>query len=81
ASAYLAGGLDAGNIIMEKFDRDTSTLALDLKELQNTQIDEANRMTRETSLSVKKAGTVLFSLTVIAVFLGGMMAVYITRSI
>jgi methyl-accepting chemotaxis protein len=81
AHAYITEGMEAGNKIMEKFDADTVAVSNLVEKLQKSQVDEANHMVGGVVKSVDIVNKVLFSITGISMFLGILIAFFITRSI
>ncbi len=81
AEAYIVSGIDAGNTIMEKFDRDSAAVSERLGEFRAQQVAEANSL---TSATLDLAGSTLSLMIgggIVATLLGAAFSVLITRSV
>ena len=81
ADTYLTSGIDAGNQLMEKFDKSSETMATKVKEFQKQQMDEANTNTKDIVEAVDKVQMIVLIIGGIAILLGALVAFFVTISI
>lgn len=81
AEAYITKGIQAGNDLMEDFDKRCDVLNEKLGELRKSQVDEANEMSlRIVDASILSRNVVLLSGAVV-LLLGALISYAVTRSI
>jgi methyl-accepting chemotaxis protein len=80
-SAYIDQGQEAGNLIMEEFDQDASSLASLIGALQKTQVDEIYAGTETILAASSQVKTLQIVLGAMALVLGVLVTIFITRSI
>lgn len=81
AEAYIVNGLDAGNAIMERFDRDSVTLSNRLGEFRAQQVAEANGVTSGTLDLASSTLQLMIGGGIVAALLAVVFSVLITRSV
>lgn len=81
AEAYITNGLDAGNAIMEKFDRDSEAVSDRLGEFRAQQVAEANGVTAGTLDLADSTLRLMIGGGIVAALLGAVFSVLITRSV
>ena len=81
AEAYITNGLDAGNVIMEKFDQDSAAVAGRLGEFRAQQVAEANEVTSGTLDLASSTLRLMIGGGIVAALLGAVFSVLITRSV
>ena len=79
--AYIDEGFEAGNRVMERFDADSLVLQEKIREFNQQQVDEIYAMTGNVVASADQVKTTQIVLGIIAIFLGLIVSVLITRSI
>lgn len=81
AEAYITRGLDAGNEIMDKFDKDSSAVSSRLAEFRDQQVVEAGQRTASTLELADSTMRLMIGGGLIATLLGIVCSVLITRSV
>lgn len=81
AQAYVGEGVEAGNRMMGPFDRDTVIISGKIRDFKDSQREEADRVLQKLSLSLARTRSLLWSLALLSVILGGVISWRITRSI
>lgn len=81
ANTYITQGLDAGNKIMEEFDKTSEALSKKVMEFRKTQVDEANLNTQGIVSAIYKVQITQVVLGLVAILLGALIAYLITASI
>lgn len=81
AEAYVSKGMDAGNVMMESFDKESEAVSEELAKFRKQQVDEANDMAANTLSSAETALKVMIWSALIAAILAGVLSVLITRSV
>lgn len=81
AEAYVTQGMDAGNVIMESFDKESQAVAGKLAEFREEEVNEANNMATDTFNSAKTALSWMIWSGLAAALLAGVLSVLITRSV
>jgi methyl-accepting chemotaxis protein len=81
AHAYVNEGIEAGNAIMKDFDAVSAHLADEVRELKELQIDEATEMTGAIVSAAGEVKKIMYSLSGIALAIGILIAMFVTRSI
>jgi methyl-accepting chemotaxis protein len=81
AKAYMESGREAGNQIMEKFDRDSTELEKKMSELEKCQIDEASNMVNSVLISIDGLYDILWIVGIIVLFIGITVAFLNTKSV
>jgi len=81
ANAYVMGGVEAGNKIMETFDKTSDALTKSMDELKKTQVDEANGHSHGVVAAIDKVQMVLMLTCAVSIGLGVLISIYITRSV
>ena len=79
--AYITKGVEAGNRIMEEFDKRCDALNDELAELRKVQVDEANTMTANIVAASARSRDVLLLAAAIGLLLGGIISYLVTRTI
>ena len=81
ADAYMTSGLDAGNLLMEKFDEASATLASDVSHLRTEQSHEAEEKIQEIVQASDRTQTILYVLGGLIPVLCIVIGYFITMSI
>lgn len=81
ANAYINEGIDAGNIIMDEFDKTSEAITARVDEFVKQQSDEVIEMTSNVEDSIDLIITVLLIISVVSIAAGVFTAWYITSSI
>ncbi|PLX97920.1 MAG: chemotaxis protein [Desulfuromonas sp.] len=81
AEAYISGGVEAGNAVMAEFDTDATAVASLVASFQQEQVDEIRANSQNILSSSSQVKTVQLVLGSIALFLGVVITLLITRSI
>jgi len=81
ANVYITQGLAAGNVIMEEYDKSHEKLIERVEALQKTQVDEAKTSVQAIIKTVDKVLQVLVLSGCLAILIGIVVAILITRSI
>ncbi|MDD5435395.1 MAG: methyl-accepting chemotaxis protein [Nitrospira sp.] len=81
ANAYVTQGIAQGNVIMESFDKTSLNMASKMEEFENQQVNGAARMSKSVGSAIGSAKKVLAVISLIAMGLGALVAMYITTSI
>jgi len=81
AHTYVSLGMVQGNAMMESFDKDRETLSAGIEKLQKSQSDEAKANTRDIVTTVRKVFVLLIAACGVAIALGILIAIFVTRSI
>ncbi|MBF0558963.1 MAG: HAMP domain-containing protein [Nitrospirae bacterium] len=81
ADVYVNKGIDAGNVIMEDFDKVSKTLADKMAEVKKGQITEANTSSHGIVSAINKIQIIQYALGGIAIVLAIVIALFLTRSI
>jgi methyl-accepting chemotaxis protein len=81
AETYITKGIDAGNLIMEDFDKRCDDLNAMLAELRKIQVDEANQMAADIVAAAELSRTVLIAAAAFGLLLGGTISFVVMRSI
>ena len=81
AEAYVTHGIEAGNVIMETFDKESEAVSGNLAQFREEQVEEANAATADTLKAAETALTEMIWSALIAVLLAGVLSVLITRSV
>uniref|UniRef100_C6E1U7 Methyl-accepting chemotaxis sensory transducer n=1 Tax=Geobacter sp. (strain M21) TaxID=443144 RepID=C6E1U7_GEOSM len=81
ANTYISSGMEQGNTMMGSFDNDREALSAGIEKLQKSQSDEAKANTSGIVTTVQKAFQLLLAACGVAIALGILIAVFVTRSI
>lgn len=81
AEAYITQGLDAGNVIMEEFDKASAQLRKDVDWLVTLHVDEANKKVHEISVSAAKIENVLWGSGLAVTLLSLIIGLVVSKSI
>jgi len=81
ANAYVNQGIEAGNVLMEDFDKTSIAITAKVEEFVKQQTDEATLMSDNVQKSVSQIITVLLVMTLITIVSGILTAWYITSSV
>ncbi|MCC7203200.1 MAG: methyl-accepting chemotaxis protein [Nitrospirae bacterium] len=81
ANAYINEGIEAGNIIMDEFDKTSEAITASVDEFVKQQSDEVIEMTSNVEDSIDLIITVLLIISVVSIAAGVFTAWYITSSI
>ncbi|TAN73344.1 MAG: methyl-accepting chemotaxis protein, partial [Gallionella sp.] len=81
AEAYITKGIDAGNAMMEGFDKDSETLSGELAKFREQQVAEANRITAGAVSAASSAMNGMIWGSAAAALLAAVFAALITRSV
>ncbi len=81
AESYIKEGIEAGNVIMGDFDGASEELKDRMTALQKTQVEEAYEFSNNTVSMSEDVRKVLWTLTGVAILIGIIIAIYITRTI
>jgi len=81
ANAYISQGMEAGNKIMEEFDKTSLEVTESVLKFQDQQNDEATQMTKEITSSVAKTKQTLIIFGIVAVIIAALLSFLTTRSI
>ena len=81
ARAFTDEGLEAGNRIMEDFDKVAAAMNADMAELSKSQVMEANEKTADVVTEVNKIKSVLLICSVLGLFGAGLISFFTTRLI
>jgi len=81
AEAYITSGLDAGNAMMEIFDKDSAKLNEALAAFREQQVAEANSITSSTLASANSSMNIMITLGICGMLLAAIFATLITRSV
>ena len=80
-NAYINEGHEAGNIVMEDFDADSINLASLVVALRDTQVDQINNQVGNIMQASSQVKTLQFVIGIIALLVGVLVTIFITRSI
>jgi methyl-accepting chemotaxis protein len=78
---YITKGIEAGNVLMEDFDKRCSELSEILGELRQVQVDEANEMAQNIVESSTQSRNALLMGGVIGLLLGALISYWVTSTI
>ncbi len=81
AETYITKGLDAGNVIMESFDKDSGALFENLTKFREQQVTEANEISAETLSAAKSSMSMMGIGGAVALLLAIVFSILITRSV
>ncbi|WP_026840775.1 methyl-accepting chemotaxis protein [Citrifermentans bremense] len=81
ALSYVSSGLVQGNTMMDGFDKDRALLSAEIEKLQKSQSDEAKANTKGIVTTLNKVFLLLVAACGVAIALGILIAVFVTRSI
>ena len=81
AEEYITKGMDAGNVKMEGFDKDSQAVSVKLATFREQQIDEANKISVDTLSSAQTTLTEMIASGVTATLLAVIFAFWITRNL
>ena len=81
ANAYVNQGIEAGNILMEDFDKTSIAITSIVEEFVKQQTDEASAMTGNVQKSIGQIMVVLLVISLITIVSGFLIAWYITSSV
>lgn len=81
ANAYVTQGIAQGNVLMDSFDKTSLALTARVDDFERQQVKEAETMSGNVIGSIGSAKKILLVMSLIAMVLGGIVAVYITTSI
>ena len=81
ANAYVNQGIEAGNILMEDFDKTSIAITSMVEEFVKQQTDEASAMTGNVQKSIGQIMVVLLVISLITIVSGFLIAWYITSSV
>src|SRR4030066_371363 len=81
ANAYVNQGIEAGNILMEDFDKTSIAITSIVEEFVKQQTDEASAMTDNVHKSIGQIMMVLLVISLITIVSGFLIAWYITSSV
>ena len=81
ANAYVNQGIEAGNILMEYFDKTSIAITSIVEEFVKQQTDEASAMTGNVQKSIGQIMVVLLVISLITIVSGFLIAWYITSSV
>lgn len=81
AEVYVTRGMEAGNVIMETFDKDSEAVSDKLAHFREQQVNEANNMATNTLHSAETALKEMIWGGLVAAFLAGAFSMLITRSV
>ncbi len=81
AKAYVSGGFEAGNALMEKFDLNSKKLTKNVQELVDAQVNELNKDLTGVEDSNKQAVMLNIILGIISTLFAAGIAVFLTRHI
>ncbi|MFA7242029.1 MAG: methyl-accepting chemotaxis protein [Sulfuricellaceae bacterium] len=81
ANIYTTQGMDAGNVVMERFDKISTSLNKRVGDLREQQLKESNEMIGGTVSSAQASSNRMVVGSVVAVLLSIFLGVWITRSI
>jgi len=81
AKVYIDKGITAGNPLMKEFDQEHGMLIVAVEKLQKAQVDEALSNSRGNVAAVDKVTVVLLAMAAVAVVIGIMISLFITKSI
>jgi methyl-accepting chemotaxis protein len=81
AEVYVAQGMEAGNKIMESFDKTAEVLTNKISAFRKTQVGEAQAHSQGVVSAVKSVQNVLFIFGAFAIFLSLLVAFFITQNL
>ena len=81
ANAYVNQGIEAGNILMEDFDKTSIAITSIVEEFVKQQTDEASAMTGNVQKSIGQIMVVLLVISLITIVSGFLIAWYLTSSV
>ncbi len=81
ANAYVNQGIEAGNILMEDFDKTSIAITSMVEEFVKQQTDEASAMTDNVQKSIGQIMVVLLVISLITIVSGFLIAWYLTSSV
>ena len=81
AETYITQGLEAGNAIMEGFDKDSSALSEGLAKFREQQVAEANQITAGVVSAAESTARMMIIAGAVAAALAIIFAILITRSV
>ncbi|GLI39770.1 HAMP domain-containing protein [Geobacter hydrogenophilus] len=81
AKVFMEKGLAAGNLLMKDFDKEHGVLIAAVEKLQKANVDEATSNSRDSVGAVGQVTMVLLIMTAVAVIIGTLISIFITKSI
>lgn len=81
AHAYVTQGITEGNVIMDNFDKTSLILAGKVETFVKQQVDKATLRTNNVSGAIGNAKKILFLMSFLAISIGVLIAIFVTRSI
>ncbi len=81
ANTYINEGIEAGNVIMEDFDKSSLALAGKMDEFVSQQVDVSKVMSSHVVSAIKKVFVILFSVAAAAIVISIFIALYVTSDI
>lgn len=81
ADAYVNQGLEAGNVIMDEFDKTSLVVTAKVGEFVKQQADEASSMSEHVGKSISRIKTILLIVSLLTIASGIFIAWFITSSI
>ncbi|GFO56827.1 methyl-accepting chemotaxis protein [Geomonas sp. Red276] len=81
AAVYVEDGTEAGNRLMDSFDRNRDQITEAVGRLQKAQAETAARNTHDVVDAVTKMQRGMFFMSAAALFLGALLAMFLTRSV
>jgi len=81
AEAYVSKGMDAGNVIMESFDKDSGAISVKLAKFREDQVAEANQITAGTLSTAQSTMIEMVVSGLVATLLAVVLAFWITRNL
>lgn len=81
AHAYVTQGVQAGNVLMDDFDKTAELLTSKVGEFEKQQVSEANEMTERILRATGKSKFVLFAISCLVLLVSVAIAVFISKSI
>ncbi|MCX7089342.1 MAG: methyl-accepting chemotaxis protein [Methylococcales bacterium] len=79
AAAYISNGIEAGNLIMEDFDQSSLNLTTRMNALRDSEAKAASEHVHSLSESAISGSRMMWVITLISIFLGLGIALYLTR--
>ncbi|MDX8399303.1 MAG: methyl-accepting chemotaxis protein [Gallionellaceae bacterium] len=81
AETYVTQGIDAGNVSMENFDKDSAAVSVKLAVFRQQQVDEANQISASVLDEADSTQSKMFVSGVLATLLSAIFAFLITRNL
>jgi methyl-accepting chemotaxis protein len=81
AKVYVSQGVDAGNVVMEKFDKESSDLGDAMLKFREQQVKEAGDITSATDASVTRLNSLMVGGSTTGLLLAVLVGFWITRSL